>query len=102
MKYKFKQNLSQIYKEYSQIPIVGFNSGKYDMTFIISYMLKHSISNFISKGNSYMKLMYGNWSFLDCRNYVPTGINLSKFAKMWGVQDQKEIMYYTWFNNEAN
>jgi len=49
-----------------------------------------------------MKLMYGNWSFLDCRNYVPTGINLSKFAKMWGVQDQKEIMYYTWFNNEAN
>jgi len=42
-----------------------------------------------------MKLMYGNWSFLDCRNYVPTGINLLKFAEMWGVQDQKEIMCYT-------
>ena len=36
---KFKWNLSQIYKEYLQILIVGFNSGKYDITFIISYML---------------------------------------------------------------
>jgi len=65
------------------------------MTFIISYILKNKITNFISKSNSYIKLMYSKWSFLNCKNYVLLGINLSKFAKMWRVQNQKEIMCYT-------
>ena len=92
--------MKKIYDEYCQIPILGFNSGKYDVTFIISHMLKFPISNFIAT-SSYMKLMYRKWSFLDCRNYVPPGINLSKFAEMWGVSNEKEIMCYTQLNCEA-
>ena len=57
--------------------------------------MKNKITNFISKSNSYIKLMYSKWSFLNCKNYVLLGINLSKFAKMWRVQNQKEIMCYT-------
>ena len=91
--------MCKLYKEYLQIPIIGFNSGKYDMTFVISHMLKYDIANLITKSGSYMKLMYGSWCFLDCRNYVPPGINLSRFAHMWGVSDQKEIMCYDWLDS---
>ncbi|PRP73011.1 hypothetical protein PROFUN_17055, partial [Planoprotostelium fungivorum] len=47
-----------IMKEYLSIPIQGFNSGKYDLTFIITHMQKYDISPPITKTNSYMKLEY--------------------------------------------
>ena len=72
-----------------QIPILGFNSGKYDMTFIISHMKDQKIRNLITKASSYMKLTYGRWNFLDVRNFALAGTNLNRFANMWGVKNQK-------------
>ncbi|PRP81736.1 hypothetical protein PROFUN_10836, partial [Planoprotostelium fungivorum] len=60
-----------IMKEYLSIPILGFNSGKYDLTFIITHMQKYDVSPPITKTNSYMKLEYGAYAFLDAHNYVP-------------------------------
>jgi hypothetical protein len=60
-----------IMKEYLSIPILGYNSGKYDLTFIITHMQKYDISPPITKTNSYMKLEYGAYAFLDAHNYVP-------------------------------
>ncbi|PRP73041.1 hypothetical protein PROFUN_17031, partial [Planoprotostelium fungivorum] len=52
-----------IMKEYLSIPILGYNSGKYDLTFIITCMQKYDISPPITKTNSYMKLEYGAYAF---------------------------------------
>ena len=38
-KCEYNWKMKKIYDEYCQILILGFNSGKYDMTFIISHML---------------------------------------------------------------
>ncbi|PRP73084.1 hypothetical protein PROFUN_16825 [Planoprotostelium fungivorum] len=87
-------------KEYLSIPILGFNSGKYDLTFIITHMQKYDISPPITKTNSYMKLEYGAYAFLDAHNYVPPTTNLEKFGIMWGVKDiQKELSPYEWFDS---
>ncbi|PRP74536.1 hypothetical protein PROFUN_15668 [Planoprotostelium fungivorum] len=87
-------------KEYLSIPIIGFNSGKYDLTFIITHMQKYDISPPITKTNSYMKLEYGAYAFLDAHNYVPPTTNLEKFGIMWGVKDiQKDLFPYEWFDS---
>ena len=62
------------------IPILGYNSGKYDLTFIITHMQKYDISPPITKTNSYMKLEYGAYAFLDAHNYVPPTTNLRNLA----------------------
>ncbi|PRP73228.1 hypothetical protein PROFUN_16914, partial [Planoprotostelium fungivorum] len=85
---------------YQQINHADFNSGKYDLTFIITQMQKYDISPPITKTNSYMKLEYGAYAFLDAHNYVPPTTNLEKFGIMWGVKDiQKELFPYEWFDS---
>ena len=47
-----------------------------------------------------MSISLGNYKFLDARNHVPPDINLSKFAKMWGVREiEKELFPYEWFDS---
>ncbi|PRP72983.1 hypothetical protein PROFUN_17059, partial [Planoprotostelium fungivorum] len=46
--------------------------------------VKYDISPPITKTNSYMKLEYGAYAFLDAHNYVPPTTNLEKFGIMWG------------------
>ncbi|PRP77293.1 hypothetical protein PROFUN_05538 [Planoprotostelium fungivorum] len=63
-------------------------------------MQKYDISPPITKTNSYMKLEYGAYAFLDAHNYVPPTTNLEKFGIMWGVKDiQKELFPYEWFDS---
>ena len=73
---KYKKNIKIIINEFCQIPILGFNSGKYDLTFLTKHMLNKEITNLITKSSSYLKLKYGNWMFLDVRNFIPAD-------KMW-------------------
>lgn len=49
-------------------------------------MQKYDISPPITKTNSYMKLEYGAYAFLDAHNYVPPTTNLEKFGIMWGCK----------------
>eukprot|EP01124_Arcella_intermedia_P017074 TRINITY_DN2375_c0_g2_i5.p1 TRINITY_DN2375_c0_g2~~TRINITY_DN2375_c0_g2_i5.p1 ORF type:complete len:135 (-),score=35.62 TRINITY_DN2375_c0_g2_i5:573-977(-) len=82
--------------------VLGFNSGKYDMTFVVQHMINPiiPIEDIITKANSYMKLGYGDYHFMDARNYVPPNINLDRFGKMWGVEDiEKGIFPYEWLNS---
>jgi len=96
-----------IIRDLTTIPILGFNSGRCDLTFIVKHMNKLYISDVISKGPSYLKVNYGRnsypyptWSFIDARNYVPPNVNLDSFAKMMGVKDiQKEIFPYEWLDS---
>ena len=71
-------------KEYTTIPVVGFNSAKYDLCFVVNELdkLNLRIGRAISKVSGYMSIDLGNYRFLDVRNQVPPNINLDKFAKM--------------------
>jgi hypothetical protein len=90
-------------KEWAQIPIYGYGSGKYDLTFLIPHMLnpKFPVANLITRNNSYLKLSYGSFDFLDAHNLVPMNINLNQFAEMWGVKNKKEINAYDWLDDKS-
>jgi hypothetical protein len=102
-KCKYLAALRGLQQEHSAIPIVGFNSGKYDMTFVLNNMDKSTtlpIGNTIKSGSGYMHVQWGSYRFIDAHNFVPPNVSLSKFATMWKVQGiQKELFPYDWFDS---
>jgi ElaB/YqjD/DUF883 family membrane-anchored ribosome-binding protein len=74
----------------SEIPVLGYNSSKYDLNLIKSKLaetldLAKSKKNFIvKKCNQYMCIRNGKFTFLDISNFVAPGFSYDKFVKsLW-------------------
>ena len=101
-KCQYSTMLRAVVAEWNITPIVGFNSGKYDMCFVVNAMDGSNlpIKKSINKGSGYMALQFGKFMFLDARNFVAPNIDLKKFGLMFGVKDiQKELFPYDWFDS---
>jgi hypothetical protein len=89
--------------EFTKIPILGFNSGRYDLTFVINALAnaKYQIGkDIISKSSGYMKLSYGKFVFLDAWHFCTPDTTLAKFAAMWNVRGiEKDAFPYDWFDS---
>jgi hypothetical protein len=63
--------------EYVHTPIIGYNSGKYDITFVIGAIDGDSTlalsDKTIRNGSGYMKVQLGRYQFLDAMNFASTG-----------------------------
>lgn len=103
----FKEARTNILGEVYRTPVIGYNSGKYDMTFVVSALAHSKLSKgpngevtmeTINRGNNYLSLNVGIYNFIDAHNFVPPNVNLAKFATMWKVKNiQKELFPYDWF-----
>ena len=80
---KVKEN----WKEWvNQVPVVGFNSGKYDMNMIKEYFVKrisfdeekdaHEDVFAAKKDNGYMFITTSRFKFLDVKNYIGPGLKV--------------------------
>lgn len=103
-KCRYRKQLRALVREFTQTPVIGYNSGKYDMTFVINAIDKATALTLSDKtirnGCGYMKVQLGNYQFLDAMNFVPPGTSLRKFADMWQVKDMdKELFPYDWFDS---
>ena len=62
-----------------QVPVFGFNSGRYDINMIKEYFVKNLTSlsdvNVAKKENSYMFLSTPNFKFLDIKNFLAPGLS---------------------------
>ena len=63
-----------------QVPVFGFNSGKYDLNMTKEFFVKTS-SNMndvavAKKDNSYTFLIIPKFKFLDAKNYLAPGLSL--------------------------
>jgi hypothetical protein len=98
---KTVNRINRIFGEYCKIPILGFNSGKYDVNLFIKHMVnpQRPITDLITRNKSILKFDWGSYTFLDVRNYLPPNINLERFGKMFKLDVAKEIFPYEWFNN---
>ena len=58
----------------NQVPVFGFNNGKYDLNLVKKHFVKtlSNMNNVIAmkKDNSYMFLMTPSFKFLDVKNYL--------------------------------
>ena len=89
----------------NQVPVFGFNSGKYDLNLIkehlVSTVSADEVVKVAKKDNSYMFLMCSKFKFLDVINYIAPGQSLDIWCKSMECAVQKLVFPYEWLDNYA-
>ena len=87
----------------NQVPVFGFNSGRYDINMIKEYFVKNlagiSDVNVAKKGNSYMFLSTPRFKFLDIKSYLAPGLSYAAWCRAYGTELQKLVFPYEWFDS---
>ena len=87
----------------NQVPVFGFNSGRYDINMIKEYFVedlaKISDVKVAKKENSYMFLSLPNFKFLDIKNYLAPGLSYDAWCRAYGCELQKLAFPYEWFDS---
>ena len=70
----------------NQVPVLGFNGGKYDINMIKEYFNKHLTEqegeiSVAEKENSYMFLTTSKFKFLDALSYLAAGLSFDGWCK---------------------
>ena len=86
-----------------QVPVFGFNSGRYDINMIKEYFVKNlaeiSDVKVAKKENSYMFLSLPKFKFLDIKNYLAPGLSYDAWCRAYGCELQKLAFPYEWFDS---
>ena len=86
-----------------QIPVAGFNSGKYDLILIKKYFVTHVGGEktvlLQKKQEKIMFLTTPNLKFFDIINYLGPGTSYKKWVKTYGSGQTKSWLPYEWFNS---
>ena len=86
-----------------QVPVIGFNSGKYDLHLIRKHFVSHlGKENGVFAGEKQGRIMFLNtpsFKFLDVINYLSPGINYDKWVKTYGAKQTKSWLPYEWFDS---
>ena len=72
-----------------QLPVIGFNSGKYDLNMIKRSFVPLLISNnaaVIKRENTYMCLYTDKLKFVDICNYLAPGVSYAKYLTAYGCE----------------
>ncbi len=102
--YRRLQTLQSQFQWYlSQLPVVGFNSARYDLNLIKSELAKHlnlSEKAFVVKrNNSYLCVATDQLRFLDMSQFLAPGSSYSKFLKAFRVEENKSYLPYEWLDS---
>jgi hypothetical protein len=90
-------------KYVSQLPLVGFNSQKYDLNMVKSYGIHNSLVNdgmtkCVKRGNAYMTLPSDNILLLDVCNYLPP-CTYAKYLKAYKCEQKKGFFPYEYMDS---
>ncbi|EDO45322.1 predicted protein, partial [Nematostella vectensis] len=97
-----------VYEQYKkwceQVPVLGFNSGKYDINMVKEYFVKHMTKQageiFAAKKESnYMFLTTDRFKFLDVMSYLAPGLSFDKWCKANNCEAQKLVFPYEWLDS---
>ena len=87
----------------NQVPVVGFNSGHYDLKLIRKYFVPVMTQDrgiFAAEKNG--RIMFINtpkFKFLDVMTYLAPGITYDKWVKTYGATLSKSWLPYEWFDS---
>ena len=85
-----------------QLPVVGFNSGKYDLNVVKKFfipLLIHNNAAVIKRQNTYMCLYTDKLKFLDIVNYLAPGVSYDKYLKAYGCELGKGHFPYEYMDD---
>jgi hypothetical protein len=99
--YQLKQQLGQYLQE---LPVVGFNTGKYDVNamkvnFFTRLVDSHKIKYTVKLNNNSMCIKTEKLKFLDIRNYLASGFSYSQYLKAYKCTEQKGFFAYEWMTS---
>jgi len=89
----------------SSLPIVGFNSGFYDIVllakdgFINNITARDSTPFIIKDCNRYKVIKTNQFIFFDQLSYCAAGTSLKKFIKTYDINFKKGIFPYEWLDS---
>ena len=98
-----KKQEEEIGKWFYQVPVLGFNSGHYDLKLIRQHfipLLAQDPGTFAAEKNG--RIMFINtpkFKFLDVLNYLGPGITYEKWVKTYGATLAKSWLPYEWFDS---
>ena len=104
----FKSLLGQLFGWLHQLPVIGFNSGKYDMNvikrFFVPYLLTPSEDEdescfVIKRQNTLMCFSTYKLRFLYIINYLAPGFSYDKYLKAYGCTMQKGHFPYEYIDD---
>ena len=99
------QNVVHRFENYMKcLPVLGFNSSKYDLNLIKKYFPKHlrlatDCGYVVKKCNQYTAISTSKFKFLDITNYLAAGCSYSRFLKAYDIQESKSYFPYEWFDD---
>ncbi|WAR06800.1 hypothetical protein MAR_016758 [Mya arenaria] len=89
----------------SQVPVLGFNSAKYDLNLIKRYLAKHlnlhqeTETFVVKKNNAYACIATDQLKFLDITQFLAPGSSYVGFLKAYHVTNGKGFFPYEWFDD---
>ena len=98
--------LRQLNEYVRQLPLLGFNSSRYDLNLIKSKLLPklgiHKVKSpfVVKKGNTYACITAEKFKLLDVSNYLAAGYSYDCFLKAYKVPLGKSFFPYEWFDDE--
>ena len=99
-------DLQQHFERYvNTLPVFGFNSGKYYLNLIKSYLLPYLIHErdiqptVNKKANHFVSLKFGDVQFLDILNFLGGATSLDSFLKAYKANETKGFFPYEWFDS---
>ena len=101
----YEKLIQQLYSWLRQLPVVGFNSGHYDLNvvkkFFIPYMLKGDDKTrfVIKRQNTYMCFATKKLKFPDVTQYLAPGVSYAKYLKVYGCELQKGHFPYEYMDD---
>ena len=100
-------DLQQHFERYiNTLPVFGFNSGKYDLNLIKSYLPPYLIHErdiqptVIKKANHFVSFKFGDVQFLDILNFLGGATSLDSFLKAYKTSETKGFFPYEWFDSK--
>ena len=98
-----EQQGQRILEWFNQVPVVGFNSGHYDLKLIRKYCIPQLANeNGVFAAEKNGRIMFINtpqFKFLDIMNYLAPGITYDKWVKTYGATQTKSWLPYEWFDS---
>ena len=102
IEYLPKKQQEQIKQWCGQVPVIGFNSGRYDLNLIRKYFISHLEQEKVDSGEKQGQIMYmktPQFLFLHVINYLAPGITYDKWVKTYGAKQTKSWLPYEWFDS---
>ena len=87
------------------MPVFGFNSAKYDLNLIKTYLNPVLVNGreieptVIKKAKQYISFKFGNVQFLHIMNFLGGATSLDFFLKAYKTSETKRFFPYEWFDS---